>query len=116
MSLACLASAIGIVLTKKITGQTEESIITFYLGVASVICGLVGLFSLGSPGIPPAWEWFLAIGTSGVLISRSNIIVMDTQTSFTSRDSRDRRVEVMAAIAEATKVDGIACRKVSRWS
>jgi drug/metabolite transporter (DMT)-like permease len=62
VSLACLASAIGIVLTKKIAKQTEETVITFYLGVASVICGLIGLFSTGQPSNPPVWEWFLSLG------------------------------------------------------
>jgi hypothetical protein len=64
VSLACLASAIGIVLTKKIAKQTEETVITFYLGVASVICGLIGLFSTGQPSNPPIWEWFLSLGQS----------------------------------------------------
>ena len=62
VSLACLASAIGIVLTKKISKQTEETVITFYLGVASVVCGLIGLFSAGNPSNPPVWEWFLSLG------------------------------------------------------
>ncbi len=64
VSLACLASAIGIVLTKKIAKQTEETVITFYLGVASVICGLIGLFCTGQPSNPPLWEWFLSLGKS----------------------------------------------------
>jgi drug/metabolite transporter (DMT)-like permease len=62
VSLACLASAISLVLAKRITGQVEDSVITFYLGLASLLCGFIGLFSVGSPGIPPPWEWYLAIG------------------------------------------------------
>ena len=62
VSLACLASAIGIVLTKLITKQVDKSVITFYLGVASCVCGLIGLFSAGSPSNPPVLEWFLALG------------------------------------------------------
>ena len=62
VSLACLASAIGIVLTKRISGQVEDAVIAFYLGLASTLCGSVGLWTAGRPSNPPLWEWGLALG------------------------------------------------------
>eukprot|EP00088_Acartia_fossae_P008244 TRINITY_DN13925_c0_g1_i1.p1 TRINITY_DN13925_c0_g1~~TRINITY_DN13925_c0_g1_i1.p1 ORF type:complete len:486 (+),score=101.79 TRINITY_DN13925_c0_g1_i1:36-1493(+) len=60
--LACLMSALGLVLTKKIAKQVEKIVILFYLGVASVILGLVGLFTFGEPANPPLWEWGMSVG------------------------------------------------------
>ena len=60
--LACLMSALGLVLTKKISKKVEKTVILFYLGLASAICGAIGLFSVGTPSIPAAWEWGLGLG------------------------------------------------------
>ena len=62
VSLACLASAIGIVLTKRISGHVADPVIAFYLGLASGLCGTAGLFTAGRPGNPPGWEWALSLG------------------------------------------------------
>jgi drug/metabolite transporter (DMT)-like permease len=63
VSLACLASAIGIVLTKRISDQVADPVIAFYLGLAAALCGTAGLFTAGKPSNPPPWEWFLALGS-----------------------------------------------------
>ena len=58
---ACMMSALGIVLTKLISKKVEKLIILFYLGVASSLCGAIGLFTFGQPSIPAYNEWILAI-------------------------------------------------------
>ena len=60
--LACLMSALGVVLTKKITKQVDKNVIMFYLGVGTIVCGFIGLFGFGKPSNPPAWEWALSLG------------------------------------------------------
>ena len=63
---ACLMSAMGIVLTKLTSSHVEKLIILFYLGLAITICGTIGLFSLGRPGVPPLRDWLIGI-TIGLL-------------------------------------------------
>ena len=60
--LACLMSALGIVLTKEISQMVEKTVILFYLGLSSAVCGAIGLFSVGTASMPAAWEWGLALG------------------------------------------------------
>ena len=61
-----MMSALGIVLTKLISKKVEKLIILFYLGVASSMCGSIGLFTLGHPSCPGLDEWVLAV-TIGIL-------------------------------------------------
>ena len=69
MIMACIMSALGIVLTKLISKQVEKLIILFYLGAATSICGLLGLFFFGKPSFPGPRDWTLsvAIGLLGML-------------------------------------------------
>ena len=69
MLSACLLSALGIVLTKLISKKVEKLIILFYLGVASCMCGTIGLFTFGQPSCPGYEEWLvaIAIGVLGLL-------------------------------------------------
>ncbi len=62
VSLACLASAIGIVLTKRLSSHVQDPVIAFYLGLASCLCGTGGLLTAGHPSNPPLLEWLLALG------------------------------------------------------
>merc|ERR1719427_267912 len=46
---ACFMSALGIVLTKLISKEVEKLVILFWLGVASSVCGSLGLVMFGQP-------------------------------------------------------------------
>ncbi len=75
-------SALGVVLTKKITKQVDKNVIMFYLGVGTVVCGFIGLFGFGAPSNPPAWEWALSLGSlSHNLIRDLNFSIVDIETN-----------------------------------
>ena len=57
-------SALSIVLTRKISKKVETTVILLYMGIAYVICGCAGLFSVGKPSNPALWEWGLASAIS----------------------------------------------------
>ena len=64
VSLACLMSAIGLVLAKTISKQVDKYLTLFYLGLAYIVCGGVYLTGSGE----------LRIGTIQVCISFSSLI------------------------------------------
>ena len=66
---ACFMSALGIVLTKLISKEVEKLVILFWLGVASSVCGSLGLVMFGQPSLPGYHEWLLAlaIGLLGLI-------------------------------------------------
>ena len=65
VSLACLMSAIGLVLAKTISKQVDKYLTLFYLGLAYIVCGGVYLTGSGE----------LRIGTIHVWISFSSLIL-----------------------------------------
>ena len=58
---ACLMSAMGIVFTKLISQHVEKTVILFYLGLATVVCGTSGLTLFGEPSFSSVRDWVLAV-------------------------------------------------------
>ena len=74
-----MMSALGIVLTKFISKKVEKLIILFYLGVASSMCGSIGLFTFGHPSCPEYDEWLLAITIGFLGLVQQYVLVWAVQ-------------------------------------
>ena len=90
-------SAIGIVLTKKVTHRFQKNIILFYLGVAAVLCGGSGLLIAGTPSIPPLWEWGVAAGISVLGLLQQYCLVYAVQLESPSRVTIIRQFQIVLA-------------------
>ena len=77
VSLACLMSAIGLVLAKTISKQVDKYLTLFYMGLAYIVCGGVYLTGSGE----------LMIGTIQVCICFSSLILPPPHINFTGRGS-----------------------------
>jgi len=95
--LACLMSALGIVLTKKISKKVEKTVILFYLGLASAICGVIGLFSVGNPGVPPLWEWGLALAIGLLGLVQQYCLIYAVTLESPSRVTIVRQMQIILA-------------------
>jgi len=97
VSGACLMSAIGIVLTKKISKKLEKTVILFYLGVASSICGGIGLVSLGHPGNPAMWEWGTSIGIGVLGLVQQYCLIYAVTLESPARVTIVRQMQIVLA-------------------
>lgn len=97
VTLACLSSALGIVFTKKISQKVEKNVIVFYLGLASVVCGSIGLFTLGTPSNPPLWEWGLAVGIAVLGIIQQYMLIYAVSLESPSRVTIVRQSQIVLA-------------------
>ena len=95
--LACLTSAVGMVTTKLITKRVEKTVILFYLGLASWLCGAVGLFSVGRPSIPAWWEWLVALGVAILGLVQQYCLVYAVHLESPSRVSVVRQFQIVIA-------------------
>jgi len=96
-TMACFMSALGIVLTKKISKKVEKTVILFYLGVAYVVCGSAGLFSAGNPSNPPLWEWGLASGISVLGVMQQYCMIYAVTLESPARVSIVRQTQIVLA-------------------
>ena len=90
-------SALGIVLTKKISNTVEKTVIPFYLGLASAICGVIGLFSVGNPGVPPLWEWGLALAIGLLGLVQQYCLIYAVTLESPSRVTIVRQMQIILA-------------------
>jgi len=97
VSLACFMSAIGIVLTKKISKKIEKTVILFYLGLASAICGGIGLFSLGTPSNPAMWEWGTSLGIGVLGLMQQYCLIYAVTLESPSRVMIVRQMQIVFA-------------------
>ena len=95
--LACLMSALGIVLTKKISKKVEKTVILTYLGFASTVCGAIGLVSLGQPSNPPLWEWGLAVGIGALGLVQQYCLIYAVTLESPSRVTIVRQMQIILA-------------------
>jgi len=95
--LACLTSAAGMVMTKLITKRVEKTVILFYLGLASALCGAVGLFSLGRPSVPVLWEWAVAVSVAVLGLIQQYCLVYAVHLESPSRVSVVRQLQIVIA-------------------
>ena len=95
--LACFMSALGIVLTKKISKKVEKTVILFYLGIAYVICGSIGLFSVGVPSNPAVWEWGLASGISVLGVVQQYCLIYAVTLESPARVTIVRQMQIVLA-------------------
>ena len=77
VSLACLMSAIGLVLSKIISKQVDKYLTLCYLGVAYIVCGGVYLTGSGE----------LRIGTLQACIMHKRSLILPPPINFTVRGS-----------------------------
>jgi len=94
---ACLMSALGIVLTKFISKKVEKLIILFYLGVASSMCGSIGLFTFGHPSCPGLDEWVLAIIIGLLGLVQQYVLVWAVQLESPARVTIVRQMQIVLA-------------------
>ena len=94
---ACLMSAIGIVLTKKLTHKFQKNVIMFYLGCATVVSGGSGLLIAGTPSIPPLWEWGVAVGISVLGLLQQYCMIFAVQLESPSRVTVIRQFQIILA-------------------
>jgi drug/metabolite transporter (DMT)-like permease len=95
--LACITSAAGMVTTKLITKRVEQTVILFYLGLASSVCGTVGLFSVGRPSVPALWEWAVAVSVGVLGLIQQYCLVFAVHLESPSRVSVVRQLQIVIA-------------------
>ena len=71
--------------------------IVFYLGLASVVCGSIGLFTLGTPSNPPLWEWGLAVGIAVLGIIQQYMLIYAVSLESPSRVTIVRQSQIVLA-------------------
>ena len=59
----------------------EKLIILFYLGLATTLCGSVGLFVFGHPSLPGARDWVLSVVIGLLGMVQQYILVWAVQVS-----------------------------------
>jgi len=104
---ACGLSALGIVLTKLISKQVEKLIILFYLGLATTLCGSVGLFVFGHPSLPGARDWVLAVVIGLLGMVQQYILVWAVQLESPARVTVVRQFQIVLAYAVQVIMFGV---------
>lgn len=104
---ACMMSALGIVLTKFICKKVEKLIILFYLGVASSMCGSIGLFTFGHPSCPEYDEWLLAITIGFLGLVQQYVLVWAVQLESPARVTIVRQMQIVLAYAVQIALFGV---------
>jgi len=104
---ACVMSALGIVLTKFISKKVEKLIILFYLGVASSMCGAIGLFTFGHPSVPELDEWILAVTIGFLGLVQQYVLVWAVQLESPARVTIVRQMQIVLAYAVQIVLFGV---------
>jgi len=96
---ACLMSALGAVLPKLITKKVEKPVILFYISIFTTICGTVSLFTVGEPGVPPAWEWGLSFAIAALGVVQQYLLIWAVQLEAPSRVTVMRQTQIVYSYA-----------------
>ena len=80
-------SAMGIVLTKLVSKQVEKLIILFYLGIATSLCGVTGLFLFGKPSLPGPRDWTMSVAIALLGMLQQYILVWAVQVRMAGNDN-----------------------------
>eukprot|EP00091_Calanus_sinicus_P013144 TRINITY_DN29252_c0_g1_i1.p1 TRINITY_DN29252_c0_g1~~TRINITY_DN29252_c0_g1_i1.p1 ORF type:complete len:272 (+),score=52.20 TRINITY_DN29252_c0_g1_i1:507-1322(+) len=83
------------------------SIILFYLGVASSICGSIGLFTFGHPSCPSYDEWLLAITIGFLGLVQQYVLVWAVQLESPARVTIVRQMQIVLAYAVQIVLFGV---------
>jgi len=94
---ACFMSALGLVLTKKISKIVEKTVILFYMGIAYILFGSISLFTLGNPSIPSAHEWGMAVGISVLGVLQQYFLIYAVTLESPARVTIVRQMQIVLA-------------------
>jgi len=94
---ACFMSALGLVLTKKISKKVEKTVILFYMGIAYILFGSISLFALGNPSIPEVNEWGMAVGISVLGVLQQYCLIYAVTLESPARVTIVRQMQIVLA-------------------
>jgi drug/metabolite transporter (DMT)-like permease len=94
------------VTTKLITKRVEKTVILFYLGLASALCGTAGLFSVGRPSNPAVWEWVVAVSVGVLGLVQQYCLVYAVHLESPSRVSVVRQLQIVIAYVVQVHLHG----------